>query len=442
LAQYRSSLAGAIGFLAVLALSGCDLPTSGPRGEAIEWKATVRLAAHDSKPLPYCLVPVTPRVVDVVGRHRERLAGRLADNRGPTSPMIGVGDVLSVTLFESAAGGLFFPLEGGLRNGNFLTIPNQIVDTKGDITIPYAPPIKAAGRTEQQIQVAIVDALKDRALEPQAVVTVVERRYSQVTLMGDIGTGIGGGPNVSSGSGGPGTSGGLGGAGARIPVSLSGERVLDVIARAGGVRSEGQDLWVLMERHHKVAIAPFEALVFEPANNIYVQAQDTIYVYREPQTYLAFGATGRQAQISFDQWRLNMGEALAKAGGLLDDHAEPRWVFLYRAERQHVAQELDPRCATTDGTFVPVIYEVDLRDPPSLFLVTQFPMRNKDIIYISNSRSVESSKFFAYVRLIDATLTDPINTAIAAYALKAAINGTSTSSVLISTSGVGSGGAH
>jgi polysaccharide export outer membrane protein len=133
-----------------------------------------------------------------------------------------------------------------------------------------------------------------------------------------------------------------------------------------------------------------------------------------------------------------MAEALARAGGLLDDRAEPRWVFLYRAERQHIAQELDPRCATTDGTFVPVIYEADLRDPPSLFLVTQFPMRNKDIIYISNSRSVESSKFFTYVRLIDATLTDPINTAIAAYALKAAVNGTSTSSVLISTGGIGS----
>jgi polysaccharide export outer membrane protein len=199
-------------------------------------------------------------------------------------------------------------------------------------------------------------------------------------------------------------------------------------------------LWVLVDRNHKVAIAPFEALVFEPANNIYVQAQDTIYVYREPQTFLAFGATGRQAQLSFDQWRLNMAEALAKAGGLVDVQAEPRWVFLYRAERQHVARELDPRCATTDGPFVPVIYEVDLRDPPSLFLVTQFPMRNKDIIYISNSRSVESTKFMNYVRLIDATLTDPINTAIAAYTLKAAINGTSTTGVLISTGGVSSGG--
>ena len=432
-------MAVAIGLLALLALSGCDLPTSGPRGEAIEWKATVRLTQHDSKPLPYCLVPVTPRVVDVVARHRERLAGRLADNRGPTGVQIGVGDVLSVTLFESAAGGLFFPLEGGLRNGNFLTLPPQIVDEKGDITIPYAGAIRARDRTAQEIQAAIVNALKDRALEPQAVVTVVERRYGMITLIGEIGVGVGASGAGSSGAGGG--SGGFtaGGGGARIPASLSGERVLDVIARAGGIRWSGQDLWVLVERNHKIAIAPFEALVFEPANNIFVHAQDTIYVYREPQTFLAFGATGRQGQVPFGSWRLSMAEALANAGGLLDERAEPRWVFLYRAERQHVAQELDPRCATTDGPFVPVIYEVDLRDPPSMFLVTQFPMRNKDVIYISNSRSVESSKFMDYIRLIDATLTDPLNTAIAAYALKAAVNGTSTSSVLISTGGIGTG---
>jgi polysaccharide export outer membrane protein len=330
--------------------------------------------------------------------------------------LIGIGDVVSVTLFESAAGGLFFPIEGGLRNGNFLTIPNQLVDEKGNITIPYAPPIKAAGRTPEQIQASIVDALKDRALEPQAVVTVVDRRYAQVSVLGEVNTAV------------------------RYPASLSGDRVLDAISRAGGIKDQGHDTWVLVDRNHQVAVAPFEALVYEPANNIYVQPQDVVYVYREPQTFLAFGAAGKQGQYPFEAWRLSMAEALGKLGGLLDERAEPRWVFLYRAERQKVAQELDPRCAVTDGPFVPVIYEVDLRDPPTLFLATQFPMRNKDVIYISNSRSAENSKFMDYVRLIDATLTDPINTAIAAYALKAAISGASTSSVLISTGGVVSGG--
>jgi polysaccharide export outer membrane protein len=75
-----------------------------------------------------------------------------------------------------------------------------------------------------------------------------------------------------------------------------------------------------------------------------------------------------------------------------------------------------------------VIYEIDLRDPSSLFLATHFPMQNKDVIYISNARSVESTKFMQHVRLVNSTIQDPIQTAIAGYVLKNLINGTGASS--------------
>jgi polysaccharide export outer membrane protein len=430
MAQWWMRAAGLAGCaLGGLVLAACGLPTDGPRGEAIERTASVT-ALPPSKPLPYCLVPITPLVTDVAGHHIDRLAGRFAERGGPPKVLIGTGDVISVTLYESAAGGLFFPIEGGLHAGNFLTLPPQIVDEKGDITVPYAGQIRARGHTAQEIQQKIVDALKDRALEPQAVVSVVERRNALITVLG-----TGGGATAAGAVAGAGATlgGGVtgGGGSTRVPASLSGERVLDVIARAGGLSSAAQDTWVLVNRNQKVAIAPFEALVYEPANNIFVYPQDVVFLYREPQTFLAFGATGHQGQVPFDTWRISLAEALAKAGGLLDDHAEPRWMFLFRAERQKVAQELDPRCAVTDGAFVPVIYELDLRNPASMFLATQFPMRNKDVLYVSNARSVEGTKFINYVTLINSALTDPINTAIAAFALKTAISGTTTASVLV-----------
>jgi polysaccharide export outer membrane protein len=391
----------------LLALPGCGTPLSGPRGEAVEWRAATRVQTAER--LPYCLVSVTPKVAEIVARHQYRLAGQFTDRRGPTSVLIGNGDVVSVTLFESAAGGLFFPLEGGLRTGNFLTLPPQIVDEKGAITVPYAGPIRASGRTAQQIQDAIVDALKGRALEPQAVVTVVERRNALISVIGEVG------------------------AATRFAASVSGERVLDAIARAGGIKSQGQDTWVLLERHNKIAVTPFEAIVHEMENNIFVQPQDTIYVYREPQTFLAFGAAGKQGQYPFDAWRLSLAEALAKAGGLLDERAEPGWVFLYRAERQQLVQEICSDCAVNEGPYVPVIYEIDLRDPSSMFLATHFPMRNKDVIYISNARTVESTKFLTYVRLLNGAIQDPFYTATLAYALKNLVNGTGTTGVVIGT---------
>jgi polysaccharide biosynthesis/export protein len=45
-------------------------------------------------------------------------------------------------------------------------------------------------------------------------------------------------------------------------------------------------------------------------------------------------------------------------------------------------------------------------------------MRNKDVIYVSNSVSVEATKFLTYVRTVNASLNDPINYAISGIALR------------------------
>src|SRR5262249_45199351 len=162
-------------------------------------------------------------------------------------------------------------------------------------------------------QQAIVDALKNRAIEPQAVVSLASSSSSLINVLGDVR--------------GPG----------RLPANPAGERILDVITRAGGPSTPGYDVWVMFERDGRRALSPFGALVYEPRNNIYVNAGDTLYLYREPQTFLAFGALGsvgggstQSGNISFDAWRLSLAEAVGKAGGLSDSLADPASVFLYR----------------------------------------------------------------------------------------------------------------
>lgn len=404
-------LARAIAATAVcLALSACT-PIDGPRGESVYLNASARVSNASEGSLPYCLVSLTPRIGSILSANRPRLAGRFADRRGPVPIRIGVGDSIRVTLFESGAGGLFFPLEGGSRTGNFLVIPDQNVDSEGNITVPYAGAIRSKGRTPAQVQEAIVRALSNRALDPQAVVTVVEQRDALITVVGEVSSAV------------------------RFPASASGERVLDAITRAGGLRGPGQETWVLMERNGRVAVSPFEALIHEPGNNIYVRSHDMLYLYREPQTFLAFGAVTRQGQVPFDAWRLSLAEALGKAGGLLDERAEPSWVFLFRPESRDVVAQLDPKCVVSDGKHIPVVYKIDLRDPATYFLTTHLAMRNKDLIFVSNSKSVETSKFMTYVRAINATIAEPIETAIAGYALKAAIKGTSDATTAVVVGG-------
>jgi polysaccharide biosynthesis/export protein len=80
-----------------------------------------------------------------------------------------------------------------------------------------------------------------------------------------------------------------------------------------------------------------------------------------------------------------------------------------------------------------VIYLVNLRDPSGYFLAQTFEMRNKDVIYTSNAAAVETTKVLTFLRTIMATVNDPIIYATNGYALKAAIQGTQSTTTVITT---------
>src|ERR1700753_1105612 len=142
-------------------------------------------------------------------------------------------------------------------------------------------------------------------------------------------------------------------------------------------------MWVSPERKGHRASVPFGALMYEPANNIYVLPDDVIYLFSQPQTFLAFGAAGTQGQFKFDAWRISLAEAVAKQGGMLDFQADPSSVFLYRGETREVAQQIGVDVSQFPGPIVPVIYIANLRDPSGYFIAQTFEMRNKDVLYTS-----------------------------------------------------------
>jgi polysaccharide export outer membrane protein len=380
--KFFSILSG-FGLAAVL-LAGCStLPTSGPAGTDVKAEQPV-----DENSLPYSLVRVTPEIVSVLADNTGKLTVAFADRQPPREIRFGIGDVVSVTIFEAAAGGLFIPTEAGVRPGNFVALPNQSVDSRGNISVPYAGAIRAQNRTPAEVQQAIADALKNRAIEPQAVVALVDQRTSLISVLGEVNSPV------------------------RYPANAAGEHLLDAITRAGGPKGQGFDTWVMVERNGKQATVPFGALVYEPSNNIFVHPNDTVYVYREPQTFVAFGATGQQGQFNFEAWRVSVAEAVAKSGGLNDTLADPTAVFLYRGETRAVATRLgiDVRRFTTP--IIPVVYNFNLRDPSTYFLASKMMVRNKDVIYTSNAQAVETAKLLNYIRLITATVNDPM---VAAY---------------------------
>jgi polysaccharide export outer membrane protein len=372
-----------------LSVAGCTanwMPVAGPES----WD--VRGHVQDPDGLPYALVKVTPPTIDVLATGVPRLSQIFTDRRPAEIIKFGIGDTVSVTIFEAAAGGLFIPSEAGVRPGNFVQLPNQNVDPQGNISVPYAGSIRALGHTPPEVQQSIVDALRNRAIEPQVVVALVTQNTSLASVLGEVNKPV------------------------RVPLAAAGERILDTITSAGGPKGQGFDTWVMLERQGKRATVPFGALVYEPSNNIFTRPNDTIYVYGEPQTFVALGALGPgplggspvQGQFKFDAWRISLAEAVGKAGGLNDTLADPASVFLYRGETREIAKRLGLDITRFEGPLIPVVYNINFRDPGGYFLATKFQMRNKDVIFASNSVAVEQAKVFNYIRLISATVNDPV----------------------------------
>ena len=302
---------------------------------------------------------------------------------------------MAVSIFEAAAGGLFIPAEAGVRPGNFVSLPNQNVDLNGFITVPYAGAVKANGRTPAEIQQDIVKAIGNRAIEPQVVVSLVTQNTSLISVLGEVRT--------------P----------ARLTANAAGERVLDLIARAGGPAGPGWETWVTLERAGKRATVPFGALVYQPANNVWVHPGDTIYVYREPQIFLAFGAFGGERKFGGDAGcrsrsicgRSTWRRRWPRRGGLADGQAEPAGVYVYRREPRELAERLGVDCSKFVGPLVPVVYNADFRDPAGFFLASKFEMRDKDVLFAANAATVDTAKFLQFVRLVIATANDTIVTA-------------------------------
>jgi len=198
-------LSGVLAAVLALSSAGCTFfPTSGPSGLAIKSGTTV-----DGP--EYALVKLSPDVTRKVAEFEpHNFVMAFGDRRPPPEIKFGVGDVVSVTIFEAQAGGLFIPAEAGVRPGNFVQLPNQIVDARGTLSVPYAGNIPVAGRTPTEVQRAIVAAISNRAIDPQAIVTLVDQRATQISVLGDVNT-----PN-------------------RFQANPAGELVLDAITRAGG----------------------------------------------------------------------------------------------------------------------------------------------------------------------------------------------------------------
>lgn len=325
------------------------------------------------------VIPVTPAVARQVAIAERTMSFPTLPNQAAPENLVGPGDTLEVIVWEAAPAILFRNSSSSSFLGTVTptgtsttALPAQMVSKQGEILFPFVGKIQVAGKTPTQIEAMIVDKLKGKANQPQVIVRVASNISSTVTVVGEVGQSI------------------------RMPLTPKGERVLDAIAAAGGVRQPVNKSTVQVTRSSRMQSLPLETIIRDPKQNIVLQPSDVVTVYYQPLSFTVLGATGKNDEITFEAQGINLSQAMGRIGGIIDGRADSKAVFIFRYEEPN-SPVVKPDALVTEDNKIPVVYQFNMNDPATFFLAQSFPMKNKDLMYVSAASSVELMKFLAVI---------------------------------------------
>ncbi|BAK84252.1 capsule polysaccharide export protein [Komagataeibacter medellinensis NBRC 3288] len=387
-ARSRSRLVAMGGVL--LLLAGCNsLPDSGPT------EAQVNQAQRNPKKntVGYGIVQISPDLITLLDSESPALFSSLdIDNTSidhGKNDTVGPGDVLQVSVYEVgsslfSASSVTMAASSSSGTGTLpatsssSTLPPVVVDGEGNILVPFSGEIHVAGMTTNQVADAILTRLKQKSQSPQVVVRIVADIANSVMVYGEV--------RMPS----------------RIPLTPNRERILDVIALAGGedhTSQSDEDYTIRLIRNGRIAELPLKMIENDPAQNILMQPGDRVQVIFQPRTFSVFGATGHITQTRFTLPTLSMAEAMARLGGPLDSRADPNAVYVFRYEKADILRRLGLPI-DNDASVAPVVYQLDMMNPSNYFLAQRFMMHNRDLIYVANASSNKFYKFFNLITTI------------------------------------------
>lgn len=366
--------------LAVLA--GCALPASAP--------TSVELTkSNGDADFNYTLVNIDARIVALLNRFHPTFGAQFKSARYAANNALHAGDAVAITVYETGGQTLFPPPAvvpgaaasaplGAVATGAS-NIPPQVVEADGTIFVPFVGRVKIAGLTPGQAGTLIEKDLQGKAVSPQVLVSLVNNIGNAATVSGEVNS-----PKS-------------------VPLSSRGERLLDVIAAAGGAKYPAYETYVQVVRKGQTGKVLLQQIVNDPTENIVVRPRDQIYLTRNPRTFAVLGATQKVDLYPFAYQKVSLADAIAQAGGPIDSVGNPSGIYLFRFEPWVIAKDLmDPQYVASVGSnppeFSPILYHIDMRDAQGYFLSQAVQMRDKDVVLITNAESVQLQKLLTVVR--------------------------------------------
>ena len=341
-------------------------------------------------------MPLTYEVTERIKAVPPQFFGTLAlASSDQPADVIGEGDTLAISIFDPS-GSLFggalgaasanraATLQGGSQNFN-----GVVVDRAGNVAVPFGGPVRVQGLTSTQAAAAIRRSLVGKVANPQVLVSIAGNASNTVNVLGDVRQ--------------PG----------RAPLGVNSDRILDVIAAAGGSARTNDDLVISIQRGGETFTAPLTAVTTQFVENVRLQRGDVVNVQYKPRRISTFGALNAVTQIDMPAGPMTLTGAMSRVGGLNTNTANPRRVLVFRFERPEVAQALGiSQPATPRG--VPVVYELDFNDAANVFAATNMEIMPEDVIYVPLAGAAEMRKFFEVVQSLtrvvyDVSVTSTLN---------------------------------
>ena len=376
--------------LALSALAACaKLPAAAPTMSELE-------NSINETSTNYTLVNVDERVAAILRQYRRSgFDARFKGRRYVPSNALHAGDIIGVSIFEAGSSSLFgatpsspgatTTATGGL-SGVSTTIPPQAIEADGTVMVPYVGRVRVAGRTPGQVGADIQKQLEGKAVDPQVIVTPISSGSNTATVGGDVNS-----PRP-------------------VPLTLRGERLLDVVAAAGGAKYPAYEVYVSVVRRGHVGTVLLQTAVINASENIVIRPNDQVFLTRYPRTFAVLGATLKVSQYTFDTAKVSLAEAVARAGGPIDTIGDPAGIYLFRYEPAAVAQQILGQAAAVSALasagaaahaaqdFVPILYRINFRTAGGYFLSQDVAMQDKDVVLVTNAEGTQVQKLMASIR--------------------------------------------
>ena len=355
-------------------LVGCGLPRSGPS------KGEIFAGSVEQQGNTF-IVPVNQRVTQLTAfRPSLGFSGAFQSAGLVGSDLIHAGDTLGLTIWENVDNGLL--ASAGV---NSTPLSEVQVDGSGNIFVPYAGRIKAAGNTPDGLREIITEKLSAQTPDPQVTVTRVAGDGSTVSVMGGVGAqGV-------------------------FPITQPTRTLSAMLANAGGVVIEPEIAQITVTRGNHSGKVWLKDLYSNPRMDIALRPGDVILVEKDQRSFTALGATGAQSRVPFETQELSAVEAIAQVGGLSTNFADPTGVFILRDENEGVARQVLGRPDLSGPQRI--AYVISLTEPDGLFNARDFMIRDNDTVYVTEAPYVQWQKTLS-VLTGSATSADAVSNAV------------------------------